>query len=141
MITEDYISFETAKLLKEKGFQQIQDNCGYFTTDMVYSINADKEGKHHFAKQYPAGVYNKDKYIAAPTHQMAMKWLREVYKIHIIAEPCLGEGNEPNLCFNRWFWTILIESGEYKPIRKIDEFPTYEEACENATKYCLKNLI
>lgn len=34
-IAEDYVSFETAKLLKEKGFQQLQNNCGYFTTEMV----------------------------------------------------------------------------------------------------------
>jgi hypothetical protein len=70
-----------------------------------------------------------------------MKWLREVHGSHIIAEPCLGEGNEPNLSFNRWFWTILKEDGEYKPIRRIDEFKTYELAVEAAIKYCLEHLI
>ncbi len=72
---------------------------------------------------------------------MACKWLREVYKIHIIAEPCLGEGEEENLCFKRWFWTILKEEGEYKPIRRIDEYESYELAIATAIKYCLENLI
>ena len=70
-----------------------------------------------------------------------MRWLREVHKVHIIVEPGLGKGNKPNLSFNRWFWAILKEEGEYKPIRQIDEFPTYEQACEAAIKYCLEHLI
>ena len=53
MITEDYVSFEIAKLLKEKGFNE-----------KVISF-------------YPLGD------IQRPTLQMAMKWLREVYNIDI----------------------------------------------------------
>jgi hypothetical protein len=115
MITEEYVSDETFKLLKEKRFD---DSCCRFV------VESDE-------------TYHR----GAPTLQMAMKWLREVHNIHIIAEPCLGEGNEPNLSFNRWFWTILKEEGEYKPIRKIDEFTTYEQACEAAINFCLEKLI
>lgn len=50
MIAEDYVSFEVAKLLKEKGF----DYNGF---DYI-----DFEGE----------VIRQDR----PTHQMAMKWLR-----------------------------------------------------------------
>ena len=141
MIVEDYVSFGTAKLLKKKGFQQKQENSGYYTTEMVYCIAESKDGTHHFCHQYPACCDKTNEYIAAPTLQTAMKWLREVHKVHIIAEPCLGEGNEPNLSFNRWFWTILKEEGEYNPIRKIDEFSTYEQACEASCIYALKNII
>lgn len=127
MIKEEYVSFEIAKLLKYKGFDQ---NCAtYYLDGQVW-------------RHYHGEVIPKDKQIyAAPTQSMAMKWFREVHNIHIIAEPCLGEGNEPNLSFNRWFWTILKEEGEYKPIRRIDEFPTYEKACEAAIKHCLEHLI
>ena len=144
MITEDYVSFEVARLLKDKGFDE---HC--------FCINYPlPEGGHHniilpnllnnsiipFTDEYKFCRYKED-FITIPTLQIAMKWLREVHKVHIIAEPCLGEGSEPNLSFNRWFWTILKEEGEYKPIRKIDEFSTYEQACEAAIKYCLENLI
>ena len=111
MIKEAFVSEQTKKLLEEKGFP-------------FASLNRNGKRNGNWC-----------------TQQMAMRWLREVHNIHIIAEPCLGEGNEPNLSFNRWFWTILKEEGEYKPIRKIDEFPTYEEACEAAIKYCIENLI
>ena len=53
MITEDYVSFETAKLLKEKGFDE-----------KVISF-------------YPPGD------IPRPTLQMVMKWLREIHNIDI----------------------------------------------------------
>lgn len=132
-IKEDFVSFETAKLLKEKGFD-VPCLAHWFIGSEAYEKFSD----------YPFN-WNELKsdldWLSHPTLQMTMKWLREVYKIHIIAEPCLGEGNEPNLSFNRWFWTVLKEEWEYKPIRKIDEFSTYEQACEAAVKYCLENLI
>lgn len=135
MITEDYVSFEIAKLLKEKGFnEQIRDFYRFENNIWIHRNTYE----HNY---FNLGMPRWENCYSCPTLQMTMKWLREVYKVHIIAEPCLGEGNEPNLCFNRWFWTILTESGEYKPIRKIDEFPTYEKACEDAIKYCLENLI
>jgi len=132
-IKEDYVSFQIARLLKEKGFQQLQDNCGYFTTEMVYSINVDDNGEHHFAHQYPAGVYNKDEYIAAPTLQMAMKWLREVHKIHIAFYP-YGEYSCDNYQFDVYKDNELVVS-------KDDGYITYEQAVEAAIKYCLENLI
>ena len=59
MITEDYVSDETFKLLKEKGFD---DSCCRFV------IESDE-------------TYHR----GAPTLQMVMKWLREVH--NIIIEP------------------------------------------------------
>ena len=134
-ISEDYVSFETAKLLKEKGFDVYGD--GSFGSEIKIWMEYSPFGKIRDISSSRPSI----KGYPAPTLQMAMKWLREVHNIHIIAEPCLGEGNEPNLSFNRWFWTILKEEGEYKPIRKIDEFTNYEQACEAAIKYCLENLI
>ena len=135
-ITEDYVSFETAKLLKEKGFDE--------STSMVYMPYGDlcKLDRYDSIRNSNYNDITKNYFeYTAPTLQMAMKWLREVHKMHIIAEPCLGEENEPNLSFNRWFWTILKEDGEYKPIRQIDEFSTYEQASEAAIKYCIEHLI
>lgn len=57
MITEDYVSFETAKLLKEKGFNE--------RTNMPH------------IDDYQRLVC----YI--PTLQMAMKWLREEKKLYV----------------------------------------------------------
>ena len=53
MITEDYVGFETAKLLKENGFDE---ECQTYYGDYKYPC---------------------------PTLQMTMKWLREVHNIAI----------------------------------------------------------
>ena len=56
-ISEDYVSDETFKLLKEKGFD---DSCCRFV------VESDE-------------TYHR----GAPTLQMTMKWLREVHNINI----------------------------------------------------------
>ncbi len=128
MITEDYISFETAKLLKEKGFDEY---CGYYSSDGEYCGYC---------------VYNhrgKD-YISAPTLQMTMKWLREVHNIHInIDIHWLHFANQ-----NGWMYTItkILENGTDYIDSKGDEndktfYSSYEESCEEAIRYCLENLI
>lgn len=61
-IQEDYVSFEVAKLLKEKGFDQ---NCAtYYLDGQVW-------------RHYHGEVIPKSKQIyAAPTQAVAIKWLR-----------------------------------------------------------------
>ncbi len=121
MITEDYVSFETAKLLKEKGFNE---PCVYvYRHDGSEDIwDADKEDI----------AYQK------PTLQMAMKWLREVHKLAIY--PFLVNLMDIK---SAWWYRIvrntglvLIDEKEEDPI-----YGTYEQACEEAIKYCLENLI
>ena len=81
-IGEDYVSFETAKLLKEKGFDQ---SC--------------------------ATYYLKDKQVyAAPTQAMAMKWLREVHDIKIMICPC-ADGTYGYKTLNG-FWHVNFDSYE-----------------------------
>ena len=134
-ITEDYVSFETAKLLKEKGFNEY---CyGYY-----------------FAKQFDVSKYKHNNVelafnaYAAPTHQMAMKWLREVHKLVICAE--IGnenfKGNTDYSNPDRWYWffDITNEKGVVIDTESdfiSNEYATHEQACEAAIKYCLENLI
>ena len=118
MITEDYVSFETAKLLKEKGFDvESYASIKVFGGNM-YEINGEWI------------TPTEDTII--PTLQMAMKWLREVHKIHI--EIGYNIGYFPVCIFTKTNATI-----PYKPIQGKDF--TYEQACEAAIKYCLENLI
>ena len=116
MITEDYVSFETAKLLKEKGF-----NEGCSTT---YT---------------PNGFFHTHNYrpllgdIFAPTLQMAMKWLREVHNIDIFPWK-IGKGV---------YSCAILNSNTSQDLSSDKDFPSekYEETAEAAIKYCLENLI
>lgn len=125
MITEDYCSFEIAKLLKEKGF----DEFSYYGWDEQLF---DKEHPRSFS----LGFDNKEHWISCHTHQKAMKWLREVYNVVIVIDVCRETGREGFYCWqledNRtgdWIGNI------------VGECPTYEQACESALKYYLENLI
>lgn len=122
MIVEDYVSFETAKLLKEKGFdyptlRYYYDEDG----DLLFSAWRVDDGKNGFV---------------APTLQMAMKWLREVHEIFI----------QPNINFLypvKYYCEIFCYGDNLKTSQDITtkNFESPEEACEAAIKYCLENLI
>lgn len=131
MITEDYVNFETAKLLKEKGF----DLPCHATYDTAVTGGKPKFSEYEVLSYFPYGMKNSDdKYsmvISAPTLQMAMKWLREVYGLFIrITEDITG---------NVFEWSVYQKNYGCKASTYVED--SYEQACETAIKYCLENLI
>lgn len=66
-MNEDYVSFEVAKLLKEKGFDWFCENH--------YIVNCEPDGK---TLAFAGFIYYKK-----PTLYIAQKWLRETKSIHI----------------------------------------------------------
>lgn len=120
MIGEDYCSYEIAKLLKEKGFDGYDWCCSHVYTSWQMLING-----------IPAN--DDDDFTYAPTHQMAMKWLRE-NNIIITPQP------EYFSCDRCESWGIDIWAfGNYKKLP--GDFPTYEEAVEAALHWTLENLL
>lgn len=134
MITEDYVSFETAKLLKEKGFYgeclsmylTPKPHCG------MGNPNEPKIAPHGRDSHYYEGYLYQ---CEAPTLQTAMKWLREVHKICIVVYPFTHRERgtyTSDICTV----TITMEEGHLRSV-----WNNYEEACEAAIKYSLENLI
>jgi len=119
-ITEDYVNFETAKLLKEKGFDKY--TLGYYLDDKKDKLYFDRFSDDWNSKHVG--------YISAPTLQMARKWLREVHKIDISVTPDRKAG-----------YSVLIFKDKRLPFDTLDSYSTYEQAAEVAIKYCLENLI
>ena len=128
MITEDYVSFETAKLLKEKGFDS---ECDYLYVNG--NIVRAQGGKCNWNRGETIFTDHKNE-CSAPTLQMVMKWLREAHKIVISIFPILKTDTITREDYN---YTI------YKGKAFVSQTccVTYEEACETAIKYCLENLI
>lgn len=120
MITEDYCSFEVAKLLKEKGFNE----------KTPASYNESGEFQEGFGRWNTTPIY-----YSAPTFQMARKWLRETYNINIDIVPIWNQ--------NRFEYQVFIVTPENAKHCYIDDklYLVYEEAVEAALKYSLKNLI
>ena len=134
MITEDFVSFKIAKLLKEKDFKEKCNatynlETGEFKTEKTYQIWTTKLGK----------------YISAPTLQMAMKWLREKYNYQIIVTPEYGDveymPGQWQEEFLGWKYTIIPFNGNKSIMHPSVYSITTESAYESAIKYCLENLI
>ena len=135
-IKEDYVSFETAKLLKEKRFNE---PC-HATYDTAVTGGKPKFSEYEVLSYFPYGMKNSDdKYsivISAPTLQMAMKWLREVHELYI--EVSLSCDREDK---NAKIFDASIFNVQNQRYKKLGNIQGYEQTCETAIKYCLENLI
>lgn len=110
-MTEELITLETAKLLKEKGFQQRK-----------YLINVST--LHHCYK-----------YLSVPPQSVAQKWLRETKNLHIeIYRNACGYGYII-VKANNGTW---MEDGDAKGPNDGGNWDTYEEALEAGIFEALK---
>lgn len=129
MVQEAYVSFEIAKLLKEKGYCQISNNLYNEKGEFVnYDVGlSNKSYSSDFKEIYEA-----------PTQALVMRWLREVHCILFSFHLCLGEkaANEG-----------LYQIGVYEQTAT-DTYTwrnwiigdTYEETYDKAIRYSLESL-
>ena len=122
MIKERYCSYEVARLLEEKGFDE---ECGYY-----YEHGTDKP--HEMTRDEIVESCNFC--IKAPTHQMACDWLRKAYNIHIGINPISGKG------YNATIYDVA-DFDDYGIIYSTESFFHVEEVYEAALKYSLENLV
>ena len=123
MIEEQYISFETAKFAKKKGFN-IPVYTHYTKSGTVWKC----EGKENFNDS--ADIFSR------PTHQLLARWLRE--ERHICVEVyCTSYG---------FIWYICktdgtdTKSSEYSGPNDGGAWDSYEDAMENGLQEALKML-
>lgn len=145
-ISEDYVSFETAKLLKEKGFDEACDKK-YFGDDC--------SGPSYIRERWEDGgevcpMSNSDlddgsKYadISAPTLQMAIKWFEKVHNIHIAVVPC--EVSPGVMDYTYILYKVDAENFIFKDLgiqgRADTDKMSAPKTYEAAIKYCSENLI
>ena len=142
MIQEDYCSYEVAKLLKEKGFDE---PCIAVYEEEVLRINT-------LCDYYNSKLSS---YVCAPTHQMAMKWLREKHNIDIDIEAAVGMlGVKVYIPFISTYKPFEDAPSKVRQIKRgiyykddrgvipaLRHFDSYEEAVEASLKFVLENLI
>lgn len=127
-ITEDYCSFEVAKLLKEKGVDFI-DCVTYYCEDKPKDVNYSFCGETN-------STWEK-RCCQAPTHQMTLKYLRKVHNIIIVTYPVVTDDDGECGCL----WGYIIRK-RLDSIHENDEvYYKPEDATEEAILYVLKNLI
>ena len=129
MITEDYCSYEVAKLLKENGFPINEHLYMYVNKDD--KLMTDHQACLTLTNEEYRTFF--DDYIPTITHQMAMKWLRRRHIIIVIV-PAYFNGEQ---CAS-WDIDIWVD-GNYK--HPFEDYPTYEQAVDTALKFCLTEIL
>ena len=111
---EDFVSFELAKKLQEKGFRYDKEN----RLDRLFMV----EGINH------------------PTIYQVLKWLRDDKQLHVIVATFIDQLNR---CYT-WGYEIWNISGfptNIKHIASHEGFVLYDKASLAGIEYCLDNLI
>ena len=114
------ITFETAKLAKEKEFD-IKTTHYYLVDEKKHILNISKE--------YSIEGLNwnvRSTRISAPTQSLLAKWFREKHNIHLIAYK--------NINIDGYDWCYITTDG----ITNINSYKTYEEALEAGLQEALK---
>ncbi len=147
MINEDYISYEVAKLLKEKGLSK--DTISKYAaaggaSEKWYDDYRERMLRFDWEEGYLFEPLPEphDQYeiwgdtIPAPTYQEAMNSLRKTHNLHIAIEPyATAEG------VMYAYKIYKLEQRKASLLESKDGFESNESACEAAIKDCLTNLI
>lgn len=125
-MTEELVTLETAKLLREKGFNE----------PCMIAINIED------GRQYGTSRTNSElpiKVCTYPTQSVAQKWLREIRGVYVYVEPVIGKRWKLSFCDfnvpteeNDWMENEINKGNGYKV------YVTYEEALEAGLQEALK---
>jgi hypothetical protein len=117
------VNFETAKLLKEKGFDKIGK---FYYPDDGSLLNKNKNSNRHSAYR-----------MQAPTIAEAVMWLYEEHGIWVVVNV-----GKPHLSKSCMFFANVIKFGlHHKNKFRTEFYNTPTEAYEFAIIYTLKNLL
>ena len=118
------ITFETAKLAKEKGFPQEPNRLKipYYNYKGEFKGDVKDWLRKYLRKEDTSDVES----VSAPTQSLLAKWLREEHNIHLIAYK--------NINIDGYDWCYITTDG----ITNINSYKTYEEAYEIGLQEVLK---
>ena len=132
---EDFVPFELAIKLREKGFRE--DCIAYYHTDgeLIYNSDEYRGGdyrsllmSYNSLPKNPVGCEQID----APTIPQTLKWLRDVKRIVV----------EINCNYTDYFPTVrLLDYHQTDYISGCDIYTSYEEAALAGIEHVLDNLI
>lgn len=131
---EDFVTFEIAKKLKEKGFSLNKEDIEFIGCRLIFSDECT------IKRISTIGAYNKEYFgenIDCPTIQQVLKWLREK-KIHLVVDI------EPNGYFfiiNYNITTTFDDKYEFDIYNSLSCYNDDKQAFIAGIEYVLDNLI
>lgn len=130
MIEESYVSFDTARMLKEAGFDIPCKT--YYEIEDGEVVRKDGVSKHDYNGM-------EDAVCSRPTQALAARWLREVHDTFVKMER-VG-------CFDgkefRFYWSYSLIRVSTACLKSISggRYDSYEEALEVGIAKCLEQII
>ena len=129
MIEEQFVGYETAKLLKKAGFCE---PCFFLYTKSgtVWRCGG------------PEDCNDTDSLYSRPTQAVAARWLREVHNLHVYAI----QTNLPltKLQTTEWEWGYIVTKVDdpNTPDKLFDmNYTTYEDAMEAGIRHAIESVI
>ena len=128
MIEESYVSFDTARMLKEAGFE---------ANLKTRYVEEEKDEWAFWGSGTKRSDYNYfDDTIACPTQALAARWLREVHRIVVDVAYI-----PPHVGRDVWQYFVggmddMVWPGDYEPSDR--KYETYEEAMEVGLQEAIK---
>jgi len=126
---EQLISFETAKLAKEKGFN-------YINVDRYYDLELNNNLTRSFVS-----IQNK-KCLLAPTQSLLQRWLREIHNIYVESYHDLTSDGTKIQFYTSWGFLQQKDKNGNKNVNgwydEYNDWKTYEEALEIGLQEALK---
>lgn len=138
------VNFEIAKLLKEKGFDELCNN--HYSQALFEGTNPDWEGVFpkysvfkHSDSHYNSKPNNNDSWFecSAPTIAEVVMWLYEKHGVWVRATPI---PYSDNLTHWRWEHMSTKYATRNAGFKKMRDYMSPTEAYEAAIEYVLKNL-
>ena len=135
---DEIVSFETAMLLKEKGFNE---PCSYYyENNDLYKLgyyHGDGTGFSRNDAPINDRLLCEEMQCTAPTQSLAQKWLRETRNITFNANP---HSNDGKIIYVVTIKVISSNNVMMDTSNKATMFDNYEDAIEAGLKYCLKSI-
>ena len=134
MIEEQFVSFETAKLLKEAGFDVPTRGTWRknYTGDAAFVEHFYGQTTDDISRHSADGFQHE---YLAPTQALAARWLREVHKLHVFAKRIY------EYALDKFSWGYYIQSSNYEYCKNFEVgFDSYEEAMEAGLKHGLESV-
>lgn len=125
MIEEQFVSFDTARMLKEAGFDEVCRSAYYATGNS--------------AVMYERNSMLSPGYVSRPTQALAARWLREVHDTFVKMERVGSfDGKE-----FRFYWSYSLIRVSTACLKSISggRYDSYEEALEVGIAKCLEQII
>lgn len=124
-IEEPVCSLKVSQLLKEKGFN--------VPTSQFYKNDGLIDPKRFIGLFYKNSDFAENTFIAAPTHSVAVEWIRVNFWVDITANGVRYAGDD-----KASYYSVNVNGNS---VLYTERFDTPQEAIEAALLYTLTNLI